>query len=100
VAERTREIGVRSALGAAPADIMRTVLGQGARLAAIGLALGIVGALAFARLLETLLFGVGAADPLTLGAVSAVLALVAVAACVVPARRALRVDPMTALRSE
>ena len=64
------------------------------------LVLGIAGALAFSRRLETMLFGVGAADPVTLGAVSAVLALVAVAACVVPARRGLRVDPLTALRSE
>ena len=100
VAERTREIGVRSALGATPSDIVRLVLAQGARLAVLGLALGLAGALAFGRLLSTMLYGVQPGDPWTLVLVSLVLAFVAVTACLVPARRALRVDPMTALRAE
>ena len=100
VAERTREIGVRTALGATPWTIVRLVVVQGARLAVLGLGLGLAGALAFGRLLSAMLYGVGAGDPWTLVAVSAVLAAVAVAACLVPARRALRVDPVTALRAE
>ena len=100
VAERTREIGVRSALGATPWDIVRLVLVQGARLALLGVVLGLAGALAFGRLLSAMLYGVEPGDPWTLGAVSLGLAMVAVVACLVPARRALSVDPMTALRGE
>jgi putative ABC transport system permease protein len=100
VAERTREIGVRTALGATPRDIMGLVVGQGARLAAVGLALGLVGALALSRFLQSMLFGVGPHDPETLVAVVAVLAAVTLVACVVPALRALRVEPTEALRSE
>jgi putative ABC transport system permease protein len=100
VAERTREIGVRSALGATPGDILQLVLSRGAALAATGLAVGLVGALALGRFLQGLLFAVSPADPLTLGTVAALLGVIALLACVVPARRAVRVDPMTALRAE
>ncbi|HVE68293.1 MAG TPA: FtsX-like permease family protein, partial [Solirubrobacteraceae bacterium] len=100
VAERTREIGVRSAVGATPARIVRLVVGQGVRLAAIGLAIGAVGTLALGRLLAGLLFEVTPNDPWTLAAVVAALAAVAAAACVIPAQRAVRVDPAVALRAE
>ena len=100
VSARTREIGVRMALGAAPGDIVARVLKRGLTLTAIGLAAGIVAALALSRLLSSLLFGVGAGDPATYAAVSAILLLVSAAACWIPARRATRVDPVTALRSE
>lgn len=100
VAERTREIGLRSALGATPRDILTLVVGQGVRLAAIGLACGVVGALALTRFLATLLFGVGPQDPVTLLVVASVLGGVALAACVIPAFRALRVAPTEALRAE
>ena len=100
VTERTREIGLRSALGAAPRDILAMVLLQGARLALAGLALGLAGALALGRFLGALLYAVEPTDPGTLAAVVALLALVALFACLLPARRALRVDPMTALRTE
>ena len=100
VAERTREIGVRTALGATPGDIVGLVLRQGAILGLVGLAVGAAGALALGRLLEALLFGVRPSDPLTLAGVAALLALVTLAACLVPARHAMRVNPMDALRSE
>jgi putative ABC transport system permease protein len=100
VAERTREIGLRSALGATPRDIVLLVLRQGARLAAVGVAIGVAGALGLGRFIAGLLYGVRPSDPLTLGAVAAALALVAVAACWVPAWRAVRVEAMEALRSE
>ncbi|HET9425830.1 MAG TPA: ABC transporter permease [Gemmatimonadaceae bacterium] len=100
VAERTREIGLRSALGATPRDILALVVGHGARLAATGLVLGTVGALALGRLLQSLLFGVGATDPPTIAAVVAFLAVVTVAACLIPAVRAVRVQPTEALRSD
>jgi hypothetical protein len=97
---RTREIGVRVALGACPPDVLRLVLGQSLGLAACGLVLGLAMALLSGRLLAGLLFGVGAADPWNLAAVAGVLALTAGLASQAPARRALRVDPVTALRSE
>ena len=100
VAARTREIGVRMALGASPGDIVRRVLQRGLALAAAGLAAGILAALALSRLLSSLLFGVGAGDPVTYAVVSAILLVVSAAACWIPARRATRVDPVTALRSE
>ena len=100
VSQRIPELGVRIALGAAPDDILGLVIGEGARLAAAGLAIGIGLALAFGRVLEGLLFGVTARDPLILASVVAVVALATVAACYVPARRAVKVDPMIALRAE
>jgi putative ABC transport system permease protein len=100
VAERGREIGVRTALGATPGDTLRLVMVHGARLTALGLTAGIVGALALGRLLAGLLYGVRPGDPLTLAAVAALLALVAALACLLPALRAVRVSPMVALRSE
>jgi predicted permease len=98
VAERTREIGLRSALGATPGDLLRMVLARGLGLAAAGVAFGLIGALATTRYLRALLFGVAPMDPLMLGAAASLLLIVAAAACFVPARRAIRVDPMEALR--
>ena len=100
VAARTREIGVRMALGAAPGDIVRRVLQRSLALSAAGLIAGLLVALALSRLLASLLFGVGAADPATYAGVSALLLIVSAAASWIPARRATRVDPVTALRSE
>ncbi|HVR70235.1 MAG TPA: ABC transporter permease [Vicinamibacteria bacterium] len=100
VARRTREIGVRMALGAHRRDVLRLVVAEGMRLVAVGAALGLAGALAGARGLEGFLYGVSSRDALTFAAVPAVLAAVALCACLVPARRAARVDPLVALRSE
>ena len=100
VAQRTREIGLRMALGANQALVLRGVLWQGLALAGGGIALGLLGALALQRAVTGMLYGVGSTDPITLVAVSLLMALVASAAALVPARRATRVDPMEALRSE
>ena len=100
VAERTREFGVRTALGASPASIVSLVLRQGFALAGIGLLVGSAAALLLARNLRVLLFEVGTMDPATLVAGTVVIAGVATAACVIPARRAVRVDPMTSLRAD
>ncbi len=100
VGQRTHEIGIRLALGAQPRDVLGLILGQGAKLALIGIAIGLIAALALTRLMATLLFGVSPFDPLTFASVAILLALVALAACYAPARRAMRVDPMVALRNE
>jgi putative ABC transport system permease protein len=100
VAQRAREIGIRVALGAQSADVLRLVVGQGLRLVALGLAVGLMAALALMRLMKKLLFEVSATDPMTFVGVATLLALVALLACWVPARRATKVDPMIALRCE
>jgi predicted permease len=100
VGRKTHEIGLRIALGARRNDVLRLVLGQGVRTAAAGAAIGLVAALGLTRLMSRLLFGVGAADPLTFAGVVAVLIAVTLAACYVPASRAMRIDPTAALRRE
>jgi len=100
VNRRTREIGVRVALGAGSGDVLRMVLGEGLRTICIGVVIGIAGALALTRTVESLLFGVTANDPLTFGGVTLFLVGAALLACYIPARRATRVDPMVALRYE
>jgi putative ABC transport system permease protein len=100
VAQRRHEIGVRMALGARPGDVMLMVVRQGARLALVGVSFGIIGALATTRLAGKLLFGVSARDPLTILMVCILLGGVAVLACCIPARRAMRVQPVIALRGE
>jgi putative ABC transport system permease protein len=100
VGQRTREIGVRMALGAQPREVLCLVLGQGGRIALIGIAIGIVAAFGLTRLMSSLLFSVSASDPATFAAAAILLALVAIIACYIPARRAMRVDPMVALRYE
>src|SRR5258708_3415029 len=100
VEQRTHEIGIRAALGASKGDLVRLILRNGMVMAGIGLVLGLGGALGLTRLLSNLLFGVGERDPVTIGAVAALLAGVAMVACYIPARRATKVDPMVALRYE
>ncbi|MCK5650415.1 MAG: ABC transporter permease, partial [Gemmatimonadetes bacterium] len=100
VSQRTRELGIRMAVGSTPEDAFRLVLVQGIRVMAVGLVIGLASALGLGRLIGTLLFGVSPADPLVLGSVAVLLVVVGVAACVFPARKATRVDPVVALNQE
>jgi putative ABC transport system permease protein len=96
-AQRTQEIGIRMALGAQKSDVLRLVVRQGMMLAAIGVVVGLVGALGLTRVISNLLFGVGASDPTTFIVISLLLIAVAFVACYLPARRAAKLDPVIAL---
>ena len=100
VSQRTQEFGVRMALGAEPGDVRRMMIGQGLRLSAWGIAIGLVGALGITRLISSLLYNVTATDPVSFGAVATLMLVVAATAAYLPARRATKVDPMVALRAE
>ena len=100
VRRRLREIGIRMALGAQARDVLRMILGYGAKLAAIGVGIGALSAFGLTRLMTSQLFGITATDPVTFATVALLLVLIALAACYLPARRATKVDPMVALRYE
>jgi ABC-type antimicrobial peptide transport system permease subunit len=100
VGQRTREIGIRIAMGAQRRDILRLVVSEGLTLTVIGIVVGLASALTLTRFLSAFLYGVSATDPLDFAAVAALFAIVALAASYIPARRAMRVDPLTALRYE
>ena len=99
VNQRTREIGIRMALGARQSNVLHMIMGQGTKLTLIGMVVGTIAALALTRSMSSLLYGVTSADPLTFASVAVLLALVALAAYYIPARRATKVDPMLALRT-
>jgi ABC-type antimicrobial peptide transport system permease subunit len=100
VGQKTREIGIRIALGARPSHVLGWVMGEGARMTLVGVGLGLAAALGLTRLMTGLLYGVSAVDPLTFAVVAGVLIVVAMAACYIPAWRAMRVDPIVVLRHE
>jgi ABC-type antimicrobial peptide transport system permease subunit len=100
VVQRTREMGIRTALGAQPSSLMALVVRHGAAMAAAGIALGAIGAIAAGRLVQGLLYGVSSGDPVTYLSVACALAVATIAATLMPARRAMRIDPATALRAE
>jgi putative ABC transport system permease protein len=100
VSRRTHEIGVRVALGASPATVVRLIIAQGMRVVTVGVAIGLAGALVASRLMTTLVYGVRVTDPLTYAGVAALLVVVALVASYLPARRATRIDPLVAMRAE
>jgi putative ABC transport system permease protein len=100
VVENTQQIGIRMALGAQRSDVLRVILGQGMRMTVAGIVIGLGAALGLTRLMSSLLFGIGSTDPWTFTSVAVLLLGVAAAACYLPARRAMNVDPMVALRQE
>jgi putative ABC transport system permease protein len=100
ISQRSHELGIRVALGAQRRDILRLALGEGMRIVVIGLACGLAGAAILTRFFQSMLFNVAPADPVTFVSVSAMLAVVALLACYIPAQRATRVDPLVALREE
>jgi putative ABC transport system permease protein len=100
VSERTREIGVRLALGAQTGDVLKLVIGQGMKLTLVGLTIGLAASLPAAKVMKSLLFGVGAGDPTIFAAIALLLVFTALLACYLPARKATKVDPVVAIRSD